>query len=101
MSAVAPSGAVPAPSIVVTVPSGWRMTHQATPARPLVVGLDDAHRERGGDRGIHRVPAGGKDPDAGFGRERMLGRDHAAGRDRLGLGDIPDAARRHRWMLAE
>src|SRR5579859_7668459 len=38
MSGVARAGAAPAPSIAVTVPSGCRMTHQATPPRPLVVG---------------------------------------------------------------
>src|SRR2546430_1748614 len=38
ISAVARTGAAPLPSIVVTVPSGCRMTHHATPPSPLVVG---------------------------------------------------------------
>ena len=38
IAGVARTGAAPAPSMVVTVPSGWRITHQATPPRPLVVG---------------------------------------------------------------
>ncbi len=38
MSAVARTGAAPLPSSVVIVPSGWRMTHHATPPSPLVVG---------------------------------------------------------------
>jgi hypothetical protein len=38
MSGVARTGAAPAPSIVVIVPSGSRITHQATPPSPLVVG---------------------------------------------------------------
>ena len=58
--------------------------------------LNDAHRERGRDRGVDGIATLAQDPRAGFRRERMLRGDHRAGRRGLGLLDVPFAARRHR-----
>src|SRR5438093_1891721 len=54
--------------------------------------LDDAHHERGRDRGVDGVPAVVQHLDARLRGEVMLRRDHAATRDGFGLGVVPLAA---------
>ena len=64
MSARAASGARVPPSIETTVPSARADDETSDPTDAAGERLDDAHDERGGDRGVDRITTIAQDLDA-------------------------------------